>query len=171
MRESANRKPPWTKAEVSDAYFYFKPKLGAEVSVLPLCERPPFRLQIIDIRVDKIDELTRWVARLAPVQDAAYLEPTESVYACNVIVAYPAQEKLASLDAKTLKKGWLPKGITSKHVKVAVDTNSDGKPDALLATYCTENRKAVECYEATATVLYQRGAKGWRKLYTWEPIS
>lgn len=160
-----------TFEEVTPSYFYFKPEIGAEVSIHPLCDRPTFRLQIVEIVEQELDEVIRWEATLSPLPGPIEKDGSAEADECQVVSLYPAQSTAKIVDHTKLKKKQLPKRITAAHVQVAVDTDDDGKPDVLRVEYCTDDRKRVECYEATASALYRRGRKAWKLIYTWEPMS
>ena len=64
-----------------------------------------------------------------------------------------------------------PRRFGAAHIEWGVDVDGDGRPEALMIRYCSDDPKQVECFEATSHALYRRAGRRWRKVFVFEPVS
>jgi hypothetical protein len=175
-RQSDNDQPPWNQIDIVSAMFGAPPSVGEAVTILPQDKAlPTIELRITE--VIKHDELADeggqpwWEPVLAPVTDKAYFELPGSQFPGDVVVVYPATPSATLLDPTTLSADDLPPKILLAGVKVAVDVNADGRPDAIELSVCTEDPKRAECGEATGTEIYRSEGGVWSLVHRFEPAT
>lgn len=149
-----------------------KPRVGRSVTVVPTFKAPAVDVKIVKVRrLAHYEENVVWGVELEPIAHPAYAAIKQSYP--EVVVLYPASPGATFMDAAAIHKSGsrLPRGFGRANVEWGVDVDSDGKPDALRLRYCTEDRKRVECFEATGHKIFRRAGRRWRQVYDWKPES
>jgi hypothetical protein len=158
------------------AKFGSPPNVGAAVTILPKQAGLP-GVELAIIRVTKHDDLADegvppwWEPVFESVKDRAYFTLPGPQFPGDVVVVYPASPMATLLDAKLLTADDVPPGILLKGVRIAVDVDGDGRPDAIELSVCTDNPKRASCGEATATEIHRCEAGVWSLVHRFEPVS
>jgi hypothetical protein len=152
-----------------------KPRLGARVTVVPLLpDLAPTTVTITGVERLAWHEVPVWELTLAPVKDPGWGTkpgPAPDGAPADAIVVYPAVTHAVFVPQPEAARGRLPARLTAAHVQWGVDTNGDGKADALMTRFCTEDRRKPACYEATAYAVYRRVKRGWKRVFVYPPVS
>lgn len=173
-----NPLPPWTKVELAALAFKTKPAAGASVTVVPLgVKLPPLDLKITKVarEMNQCTAENFWQADLEPItrrdfRDAAPVTGRRPEYPFEVLVIYPAVKTYKLLEAPTLNARTLPRGITPKTVRAALDLDGDAQPELLYVHHCCDapSKPLAQCdYECSKT--YQKTRGVWKLTATHEP--
>ena len=175
--ESPGGKQPWKTMTIESVRFGGKrAKVGEKVSAIPLDpELPPVILTIRGIKD------LEWAPK---VRELALSSPTNKIWRDadarggdndDVLIVYPPAPGAKFLSGDMIRKSTparrLPRGFTKSHVEWGVDVTGDGRPDALMLRFCSEDRRKPECFEATSHVVYRRRGRRWQRVFVYEPVS
>ena len=173
-----NPLPPWTKVELSTVEFKTRPAAGSRVTVVPLgVPLAAMELKILKV-TREMNECTAenfWRADLEPLTRrdrlaAAPLRDRRPEYPFDALVIYPAVKTYRLLNTAALAPRTLPRGVTPKAVRAAVDLDGDDQPELLYVAYCCDSptKPLAQCdYQCSKTYLKTRNA--WKLTATHEP--
>ncbi|HEV2761568.1 MAG TPA: hypothetical protein VGV38_01140 [Pyrinomonadaceae bacterium] len=170
--------PPWTKVELDALEFKTRPAVGASLTVVPLgVKLPPLELKIKKVarEMNQCTARNFWQADLEPItrrdfRDAAPLPERRPDAPFDVLVIYPAVKTYKLLEASALAARTLPRGVTPKVVRAAVDLDGDAAPELLYVHGCCDDfsKPPQQCdYECSKTFQKTRGV--WKLTNTHEP--
>jgi hypothetical protein len=176
LRTSPTTAPPWDKVTIANIFGFKKaPRTGATVTVVPAHGLPVVTLKVIGSQ--KRSELGRSFSAIdvAEVKDEAYLTAAPQPgrrpdSPDDVMVLYPAVKVAQAIAASAVSAGDLPPKVSPDLVKIAVDLNGDGQPDALVVELCCYSRaKPVGC-DLICGEKYLRTGKAWKLIDKSQPM-
>jgi hypothetical protein len=83
-------------------------------------------------------------------------------YPFDVVIIYPSVKYARTLGRNQIGKAMLPKAISLRTVKAAIDLTNDSIPDLLIVEYCCMNRTRPANCDLTCSEFYRRSTRGWR---------
>jgi hypothetical protein len=178
--ESGNFLPPWKEIQITNiSGFDKKPVVGEKVTVIPLdVDIPPFELSIVKAEMRQgcsEQSAASWEVDLEPIKQKIFFDmapgPNRAEeYPFDVSVIYPAVRFANHLKRESLSRNLLPKAITMKTVKAAIDLTNDGKPDVVVVAYCCgDPRKSAEDCDYSCSKTFKKIRNTWKLINTSSP--
>ena len=111
-----------------------------------------------------VKKATKRCARLEPIKDARWLEGSWSeggVWAYPRVLVLPGEmPKAHSVDPEKASGMSLPPGTESKYIRLAVDSDGDGRLDAIARNSCAHG--GYDCEEPVCQEVWWNDGDRWR---------
>ena len=165
--------PPWNGIEPLAFSADREPQIGQYVTVVPLeVNIPAFNMRIVSAekKRDECDDnnlKTYWESKTEGLNFREFFEAKPIAeraeeYPFDVVIIYPSVKYARAMGGKQIDKATLPKAVSPRTVKAAIDLTNDSIPDLLIVEYCCMNRARSTNCDLTCSESYRRSARGWR---------
>lgn len=180
--EDGRMTKPFYEAEIQTS-LKNKPKIGEKITVIPLqVKLEPFQLAIVKTEkkekpCTEDDKEFYWNTELEKVTDKEILDinpikDRADEFPFDVAIVYPNVGFAKNIESTMLSQAMLPKGVSLKTVKAAIDLDNDGKPDLIEAVYCCSNPTETfnaenDCYTCQKT--FKKINNNWKQINFEQP--
>jgi hypothetical protein len=168
--------PPYKNAEIKMG-FYFEPRIGEEITIVPLkISIEPFRIKIVNATKTKNSGCIKseteqyfWAIETEKITKPEILEIKtvdknyKNQMPISVFAIYPAVKFAKSLNKLSLSKNSLPRNVLFENVESAIDLNNDETPDLLSVNFCCGEPEKVKVEKCPyiCKKYYKKNNKVW----------
>lgn len=154
-------------------------KTGELVQVVPLREELPIinlsvisstKLEYLDIEDRYSIELEKIPEKYNEFWEINSLDGISPEFPSSLIILYPAIKDCKLLASDELKDEDLPKNVSNKIIKGALDFNNDNLPDALVCEFCCKERFSEKNCDYTCKETYIKIEKKWVMINSSQPM-